>query len=221
MKKAETIKSLIKKNETPFSEKVITYALYKKCVEKGSKVFIRFSHNSTVKQDRDWDYWTGTDIDLLEITKEGTVIGYEIKGMKKYKGRYEPPRLYEGLDQAMGYLNLPFVIQKGNSKLKFDGGGFDFVYLVHARNEVEFLECEKRIFDLVSIGFIIATPDGEFSVVKKASENPIQSKEAKQHFLNNLDSLKKFSLESKIFKKIQEIGKGYFKESRISEAKGF
>ncbi|MCK4403656.1 MAG: hypothetical protein KAW02_01075 [candidate division Zixibacteria bacterium] len=206
-------------NQIPFGEKVVTYALCKKCVEKGSKVFIRFSHNLTIKQDRDWDYWTGTDIDFLEITKERIIIGYEIKGMKKYKGRYEPSRLYEGLDQTMGYLNLPFVKQKGNSKLKFDGGAFDFVYLVHARNEVEFLECEKRIFDIVPIGFIIATPDGKFEIVKKASKNPIQSKEAKQHFLNNLDSLKKFSLKSKIFKKIQEIGKCYFKESRKSETK--
>lgn len=206
-------------NQIPFSEKLVTYALCKKCVEKESKVFVRFSHNLNIKQDREWNYWTGTDIDFLEITKERTIIGYEIKGMKKYKGTYESPCLYEGLDQAMGYLNLPFVMQKGNSNPTFDGGVFDFVYLVHARNAVEFPEYEKRIFDLVSIGFIIATPDGEFSVVKKASENPIQSKEAKQHFLNNLDSLKKFSLESKIFKKIQEIGKGYFKESRTSEAK--
>lgn len=206
-------------NQIPFSEKVITYALWKKCVEKGSEVFIRFSHNLTVKQGRDWDYWTGTDIDLLEITKERTIIGYEIKGMKKNKGRYEPPRLYEGLDQAMGYLNLPFVIQKANSKLRFEGGVLDSVYLVHARNEAEVPEYERRIFDLVPIGLIIATPDGKLEIVEKASKNPVQSKEAKQHFLNNLDSLVKFSSKSKIFKKIQAEGKSYFKESRKSEPK--
>lgn len=119
----------------------------------------------------------------------------------------------------MGYLNLPFVIQKANSKLRFEGGVLDSVYLVHARNEAEVPEYERRIFDLVPIGLIIATPDGKLEIVKKASKNPVQSKEAKQHFLNNLDSLVKFSSKSKIFKKIQAEGKSYFKESRKSEPK--
>ncbi|RKX63071.1 MAG: hypothetical protein DRP41_06730 [Thermodesulfobacteriota bacterium] len=198
-------------DKIPFNEKVIIYALYKKCVKRGSKVFVRFSHNLTVKQNRNWDYWTGTDIDLLEVTKERMIIGYEIKGMKKYKGKYEPPGLYKGLGQAMEYFNLPFVISKEDSKPKFNGGAFDFVYLVHARNEIRFSEYEKRIFDLVPIGFIIGTPDGKFETVKNAFLNPIQSKEAKEHLLNNLDSLEKFSLESKIFKKIQEVGEKYFK----------
>ncbi len=193
-----------------FNEKVIQYIL-KKCIKQNSKVFVNISHNWTVTENRNWCYYTGTDIDFLEITNEDEIIAYEIKGMRKYKGKRndEPPRLYEGLDQTLGYLNLPYVMEDMSGQSKFNGGAFDFIYLVHARKEIDFSEYEKRVFDLVPIGFIIFTPDGKFEIVKEAIKNPLQIKEAKDHLLNHLDTLKNFSIESKIFKRIREEGERY------------
>lgn len=187
-----------------FNEKVIQYFLYKESIKENSKVFFNLSYNFKVNENRNWCYYTGTDVDLLKITEEDEIIAYEIKGMRKDKGNNEPPRLYEGLDQALGYLNLPFVMEDNNFKPKFNGGSFDFVYLVHARNKIDFSECEKRVFSLVPVGFILITTEGKFEIVKEAIRNPLQIKEAKEHLLNHLNTLNKFSTESKIFKKIRE-----------------
>lgn len=158
---------------------------------KDSKIFRKFSHNLNL--DREWNFYCGTDIDILEVTRDNTVIGYELKGYRKYKGNFEPPGLYEGLDQALNYLNLPYVCGKDN-KMLFDGGIFDYVYLVHARQNSVFENYERRVFSVTPIGFIIATPDNEFHKVCEARPNPIQNKEAKEHFLSNLNSLGKFSI---------------------------
>lgn len=154
-----------------------------------SRCFRKFSHNLNL--DREWNYYTSTDIDVLEVTVDNKIIGYELKGFRKYKGNSEPPGLYEGLDQALNYLNLPYVCDK-NNKMLFDGGIFDYVYLAHARQNPEFQDYERRVFSVTPIGFIIATPDNKLHKVHEAEQNPIQSKKAKEHFLNNLDSLKKF-----------------------------
>lgn len=154
-----------------------------------SKVFCKLSHNLNL--DREWNYYTGTDMDVLEVTTDNAIIGYELKGFRKFKGNPEPPRLYEGLDQALNYLNLPYVFNKSNETL-FSGGVPDYVYLVHARQNAEFQDYERRVFSVTPIGFIIATPDNKFHKVHKAKQNPIQSKEAKEHFLSNLNSLGKF-----------------------------
>ena len=154
-----------------------------------SKVFCKFSHNLNL--DRAWNYYTGTDMDVVEVTTENTIIGYELKGFRKFKGNPEPPGLYEGLDQALNYLNLPYVFNKNNEAL-FNGGVPDYVYLVHARQNVEFQDYERRVFSVTPIGFIIATSNNELHKVHEAKPNPIQSKDAKEHFLNNLNSLGKF-----------------------------
>lgn len=154
-----------------------------------SRVFRKFSHNLNL--DREWNYYTGTDLDVIEVTDDSTITGYELKGHRKFKGNSEPPGLYEGLDQALNYLNLPYVFDKKN-KMLFGGGVSDYIYLVHSRQNAEFHDYEKRVFSVTPIGFIIATPDVKFHKVQEARLNPIQSKEAKEHFLNNLGSLRKF-----------------------------
>lgn len=171
------------------TEEQLAKSIVSNYLSKGSKIFRKFSQNLNL--DREWNFYCGTDIDILEVTQDSTIIGYELKGYRKYKGNFEPPGLYEGLDQALNYLNLPYVCGKDN-KMLFDGGIFDYVYLVHAREKPEFLEYERRIFGLTPLGFIIATPDNKFHKVHEAKQNPIQSKEAKEHFLNNLNSLGKF-----------------------------
>lgn len=171
------------------TEEQLAKLFCEKFIPATSGVFRKLSHNLNL--DRDWNYYTGTDMDVVEVTANNMIIGYELKGYRKLKGNPEPPGLYEGLDQALNYLNLPYVFSKDN-KMLFDGGVPDYVYLVHARQNAEFQDYEKRVFSVTPIGFIIATPDEEFHKVQEAKQNPIQSKEAKKHFLSNLNSIQKF-----------------------------
>lgn len=171
------------------TEEQLARLFCEKFIPATSRVFRKFSHNLNL--DREWNYYTGTDIDLLEITASKTIIGYELKGYRKFKGNPEPPTLYEGLDQALNYLNLPYVFNKSNKTL-FNGGIPDYAYLVHTRQNAEFQDYERRVFSVTPIGFIIVTPDEKFHKVHEAKQNPIQSKEAKENFLNNLSSLNKF-----------------------------
>ena len=52
------------------------------------------------------------------------------------------PASYDGMGQALAYLNLPYVNETDPSMNlnKFNGGAFDFVYLVCARSKPEFPE---------------------------------------------------------------------------------
>ncbi len=171
------------------TEEQLAKSIVANYLAKDSKIFRKFSHNLNL--DRVWNFYCCTDIDILEVTRDSTIIGYELKCYRKYKGNFEPPGLYEGLDQALNYLNLPYVCGKDN-KMLFDGGIFDYVYLVHARQNPVLENYERRVFSVTPIGFIIATPDEQFHKVQEARRNPIQSKEVKEHFLKNLDTLSKF-----------------------------
>jgi hypothetical protein len=143
-------------------EDAVAYLLYKNYLSSDSRGFFKLSHNLDAKAGRVWDYWTGTDIDVIEMSKDQTIIGYELKGYRRYKKNYEPPGLFDGLSQALHYLALPLVIEKRTFKEKFSGGVFDFVYLVHARQTAKFDDIEERVFGVTPIGFIIVTPDGNF-----------------------------------------------------------
>ena len=67
---------------------------------------------------------------------------------------------------------------------------------------------------MLPIGLTLALPNGQFVKVKEASKNPLQSKDAKEHFLDNLDTLDKFSIKGKIFRKIKEQGERYISKHR-------
>jgi len=191
-----------------FSEDVLSYCLYRNCIPNESRIFFKISHNIDIKTNRIWSYWCSPEVDLIEVMKNNTITGYELKGARLRKGTEEFPAFYDGIGQAIAYLNLPFVYE--NNQFKFGGGVFDFVYVVYARNKIEFPEHEKKIFNLLPIGVILALPDGKFEKVKEAPKNPLQNREAKEHFLNNLDTLKRHSTNSRIFRKIKETGERYF-----------
>ncbi|MEM0049003.1 MAG: hypothetical protein QW424_01520 [Candidatus Bathyarchaeia archaeon] len=74
----------------PLTEDVILYLLYQTRIVNGSHLFFKLKHNITWG-DRDWCFWFAPDVDLLEIKSDGTVIGYEVKGQRKLKDRYEWP----------------------------------------------------------------------------------------------------------------------------------
>lgn len=194
-----------------FNEDAVCYAFYKNYIPQNSRVFFKLAHNIAVKNPRGWDYWCAPEIDVIEITNDNRVIGYELKGARKHKnGEASWPGFYDGLGQALAYLNLPRIWQ--NNRFLFDGGVFDFVYLVHARSESRIEEDEIKILDLTPIGFISVAPDGIYVKLKEALTNPLKSDEAKQHFLNNLATLEKHSIKGRIFRGIEQKGKTYFQE---------
>lgn len=194
-----------------FNEDAVCYAFYKNYITQDSEVFFKFFHNMAFKIPRGWDYWCAPEIDVIEVKKDKTIIAYELKGARKYKDNSEDknwPGFYDGLGQAIAYLDLPKIAE--NSKFRSTGGAFDLVYLVHARPTATFEEYERKIFNLLPIGFIIALPDGKFEKVHDAKENPLRDEETKRHFLNNLHTLDKHSIDSKIFRKINQRGEAYF-----------
>ena len=204
--------------EILFNENVISYSLYKNSLSKGTRIFFKVSHN--IKIGRNWNCWCAPEVDVIEVTNDNTVIAYELKGVRKGRKKMIEskeeslnfPASYDGIGQALAYLNLPYVNETDPSLNlnKFNGGSFDFVYLVCARSKPEFPEYEKRIFNLLPIGMTLALANGQFVKVKEASKNPLQSNEAKEHFLVNLNTLDKFSINGKIFRKIKEQGERYF-----------
>lgn len=194
-----------------FNEDVVCYAFYKNYLPQESEVFFKFLHNMSFKNPKGWDYWCAPEVDVIEIKKDKTVIAYELKGERKYKDNSTDknwPGFYDGLGQALAYLGLPKIVE--DSKFRVLGGAFDFVYLVHARPESKFEEYEQKIFDLLPIGFIVALPYGKFVKVHEAKSNPLLDKGTKQHFLDNLHTLEKHSVRSKIFKNINQKGEEYF-----------
>lgn len=214
-----------------FSEDVISYALYKNYISKESRVFFKVSNNMDIITGRKWNYFCAPDVDAIEVTKDNTLIAYELKGVrrgkkKKIKFEVRPPdfpAFYEGIGQALAYFNLPYVNYVNDDPAfnincvdKFKGGVFDFVYCVYARVNSEFPEHERRVFNLLPLGVILALPNGEFEKVKEASINPIQNKGAKEHFLANLNTLEKFSTNGKTFRTVKEKGERFF-QSVINE----
>lgn len=198
-----------KLGENFFSEDAVCYALYENYISADSKVFFKFAHNIAIKNNRGWDYRCGPEVDVIEIKKDQTIIAYELKGARKHKnGEVNWPGFYDGLGQAIAYLDLPKIWQ--NNKSQFKGGAFDFIYLVNARPQLEFQDYEKRIFNLLPIGFIIALPDGGFEKVKDASSNPLKDKGAREHLLGNLNTLGKYTTDGRIFRRIKEAGEKYF-----------
>lgn len=192
-----------------FNEDAVCFAFYKNYIAKDSEVFFKFLHNMSPKIPKGWDYWCAPEIDMIEVKNDKTIIAYELKGAQRYKGtEINWPGFYDGLGQALAYLDLPKIVE--NSKFRPTGGAFDFVYLVHARPTVTFEEYERKIFNLLSIGFIIVLPDEKVIKVHDAKPNPLLDEETKIHFLDNLHTLEKHSINNKIFRKIKQKGEEYF-----------
>lgn len=198
-----------KLGEKIFNEDAVCYALYKNHIPQDSEVFFKFLHNISFKTPKGWDYWCAPEVDMIEIKSDKTVVAYELKGAQKHRGtEINWPGFYDGLGQALAYLDLPKIAE--NSKFKSMGGAFDFVYLVHARPDERFEEYDLKILNLTPIGFIIVLPNGKCIKVRDAQPNPLRDEETKRHFLDNLYTLDKHSINSKIFRTICQKGEEYF-----------
>jgi hypothetical protein len=196
-------------NENLFTENAVAYSLYKHCVSNNSRFFFGFHHNLSLRVDRDWYYWCAPEVDVIEVRNDSTVVGYELKGSRQHRSSCPDfPAIYDAIGQAVAYLDLPRVCEGNHRRL--EGGVFDFVYAVCARATPDIDDGEKKILGVVPIGAMLALTDGRFVTVKEAPRNPIQGEQAKEHFLQNLNSLEKHSTCSKIFRRIEAAGERYF-----------
>jgi hypothetical protein len=177
------------RDKAPMTEEVVALILSNRILMDSQKrIFQKVFHNIGVEVD--WQFWFAPDADLIEVTREGVFIGYELKGVTAKKQQYEFPAVYEGLDEALVYLRNPVVI-RGEEKT-LNASLFDYVYLVHAGSEPDISMC-KVIDQCTPIGFILIDYDGVKEIVKP-KENPFASKATKQMFLNNLNVLDSYKL---------------------------
>ena len=113
----------------PLTEDAVFLSMLNILWQRGSQVF------RNVRTSSDTGGYTyfhfSPDIDVLEVRKDNTVVGYELKGERRRAGHIEPPMFYHGIDQALAYLVNP-VRTPGAST--FTGSIFDYVYIVHPAN---------------------------------------------------------------------------------------
>ncbi len=128
------------------------------------------------------------DIDMLEIRKNGIIVGYELKGVRKTKQGHVPPMYYEGIDEALAYLVNPVVNPMNRST--FTGSILDYVYLVHPLQETAYHSGQDSLAKILDsftpIGFITVDYLGTKEVIK-AKRNPNVKENVKKLFLDNLD----------------------------------
>ena len=145
-----------------------------------------------------YEYYTfSPDVDLLEVTKTGKVIGYELKGERKLARSIVPPSFYEGFDQAIALLMNP--VGKPNG---LTGSIFDEVWLVHPNayltgsdlrkeSEDQRLEMAELVRRFSPIGFMRVSHSG-IHIESKADINPDLNPALKAHFLEHLDKFQTY-----------------------------
>jgi hypothetical protein len=190
-----------------FTENTVAYSLHKRCDAK-SRLFFKFHHNMRIHRDRTWFYYCAPEVDVIEVRSDGQLVAYELKGVRHHRSGADYPAYNDAIGQGIAYLDLPWIYE--DDQRKFDGGAFDSVYIVCARETSKVDDSETRILATVPIGGMIALPDGQLFTVKEAPRNPIQNTRAKEHFLQNLNSLDKHTTDSRIYRTIAEAGDKWF-----------
>lgn len=130
------------------------------------------------------------DIDLLEVRKNGIIVGYELKGCRKTKSGHNPPPYYAGIDEALAYLINP--VGSPMSQSTFAGSIFDYVYLVHPAQETHHsgLDSLAQLLNLCTpIGLVTVDYSGSKEIVKP-KHNPFVKEDVKQLFLHHLDKFR-------------------------------
>lgn len=198
----------------PLTEKAVLYFLYHKVKERGSKVFFNIKHtisSQTIFSSALKTLFFAPDVDMLEITPNNEVIGYETKGQQKRGKKYEWPTFYDGLGQALFYLKLPHI--HGG---KQNGGAFDKVFVVHACSEPENIKRDEelglKIYEITPIGFICVTRQGKIIKLVEAKKNPLFNEDTKNYLLQNRGMLEKFSENGRTFRGIKEAGENFIKQ---------
>jgi len=214
----ETYKEEIKRSKFPLTEDILTLVLLDYLRQQESRVFARVSHNAGSKNSKikGWGFWFAPDIDLLEVREDNTVIGYELKGVVKHKSKrkgkesetkkdyyYLPPAPYEGIGQAIAYLdnptifspyenNVEVVTEEKFGKQTFSGGIFDYVYLVHPYlPEIDYSKTIRYV-EYTPLGLILIDYEGAREKVSP-KQNPYLNNKIKKLFLDDLSILSKFT----------------------------
>lgn len=175
-------------NKQPLTEDAV-FLLLHQVLKRNPGTILKCVRSSKVVGDYGYFYFT-PDIDLLEVRKNGTIVGYELKGYKKSGRGYTSPSYYAGLDEALAYLINPAGIPSSESSST--GSIFDYVYLVHPFQEAfpsglePFAELLNRC---TPIGLIAVTYSGTREIVK-AKRNPFLNEDVKKQFLNHFDAFR-------------------------------
>ena len=178
----EVLERIIRKG-SPLTEDAVFLGLYKILRrENQSQLFQKVRASKDVGGYRYFGF--SPDIDMLEVRKNGRVVGYELKGYRKAGREMKPPMHYEGLDQALAMLKNPVSSPLSGS---FAGSVFDSVYLVHPEGS-----SVDQLADLLEmctpIGLIVVNHTGTKEVVKP-KPNPFMDQEMKSLFISQLDKL--------------------------------
>ena len=132
------------------------------------------------------------DIDLLEITPQNKVIGYELKGYRKRARSIDPPMYYEGIDEGLADLKNP-VSAPGASG--FAGSIFDEVWVVHPEGS-DIGRMSDLLGHMTPLGVMLVSHHGVRELVN-AKPNPYLEPALKARFLSNrgaFDTYRRFKV---------------------------
>lgn len=139
-------------------------------------------------------FWFRPDVDLLEVRHDGTVVGYELKGIQKSKSTTRDVTFYEGLDQALSLLVNP-VDSPLSDSVPPEASIFDHVYLVHPSDnpagEVH-SGAFARLVDSCTPAGLIYVGHNRWKEAVSPKPNPHVNQELKNLFLQNLDAFAQY-----------------------------
>ena len=89
----------------PLTEDAVFLCLYNLLRQRGSRIFQNVRTSTNLGGYRYFQF--SPDIDLLEVRRDRTVVGYELKGYIRKARSVAAPLFYEGVGQALAYLLNP------------------------------------------------------------------------------------------------------------------
>ena len=170
----------------PLTEDAVFLSMLNILWQRGSSVFQKVRTSSDTGG---YSYFHfSPDIDLLEVRKDKTVVGYELKGERRRAKQIEPPLFYEGVDQALAYLVNPISTPGAST---FTGSIFDYLYIVHPANS-QVTKLADLLERITPIGLVVVDRKRTTEVVKPKL-NPYLSSNLRDHFLGRLDAFKSYT----------------------------
>ena len=184
---ADQILSRILRKGRPLTEDAVFLAMHHILKRNnGSQIFQKVRASKDVGGYRYFSF--SPDIDLLEVRQNGTVVGYELKGYRKFGKTTKPPSHYEGIDQAMAILKNPVSSPLSDS---FAGSVFDYSYIVHPDgSQVD--ELADLLQLCTPLGLIVVDHNGTREVVKP-KRNPFLDQDMRSYFVSRLDTLSAYT----------------------------
>lgn len=134
------------------------------------------------------------DIDLLEVRNDGSVVGYELKGIQKAKRTTKDVMFYQGLDQALSYLANP-MYSPISDKVPPEASIFDYVYLVQPSpdptGEVHRGAFARLVDSCTPVGLVYVSHN-RWQEAVRPKPNPHVNQELKSLFLHHLGAFTQY-----------------------------